>query len=73
MCTLYHLVCLSGALCEILGLAHLLDGALLSIPVPDLAVCPRMSKGLGWGEVFAWAWAHMFICIYLLSILFRDE
>ena len=34
----------------------MLAGALLMIPVPSLAVFSIMSKGLVWGEGFAWDW-----------------
>ena len=42
--------------CEISYHVQLLSRYLLWIPVPDLAVCPGMSKGLGRGEGFAWTW-----------------
>ena len=43
--------------CEISGRVGLLSGELLWIPIPDLAVCPGVSKGLGRGEGFACTWS----------------
>ena len=40
--------------CALSGHVQLLAGSLLCIPVPDLAICPGMSKDLGRGEGFAW-------------------